>query len=433
MKPAVTLSGIALGVLLAFGAGRQIPAAQSPPAATFVRQVPWYGNGVWLKVDTHIHTKFSDGARTVDDIAMRAIPSGLDAIAITDHLDANLRAATYDYFDAIATARKKHPDLIIMTGAEWNVPPHKGQGHIVVLVDTPAERQLADFKREFDDLQRSGENPELGDAGFQWLAENATVDGLPPVAIYEHPSRAAFDIDTVADFHRWRAVNDILIGYSGAPGHQGTKPIGSYTSRKKTIERWDPVVATLGDEWDKLLAEGLDVWGAGAPSDFHEASLTGLADYWPGTFSETWVYAPEKTVRGILRALRAGSFFGDHGRIVRNVELRVNAEGLPRPAGVGETIEVAKGSKVDVDLTYDVPAESWRPGPNHIDVVELITIDKTGAKILASEPPRGKGTALSRTIDINDDIVFRARGFRILETGTRLAFYTNPVRVKIRP
>jgi hypothetical protein len=27
--------------------------------------------------------------------------------------------------------------------------------------------------------------------------------------------------------------------------------------------------------------------------------------------------------------------------------------------------------------------------------------------------------------------VFRARGFSLLETGTRLAFYTNPVRVVV--
>jgi len=259
------------------------------------------------------------------------------------------------------------------------------------------------------------------------------VDGLPPVAIYEHPSRsAAFDIDTVLDMRRWRAANDIVIGFAGAPGHQGTKPVGSYAGRKKTIERWDPVVATPGDAWDRLLAEGMDIWGASAPSDFHEDRLTGLADYWPGVFSETWVYAPERTIPGVLRALRAGSYFGDHGRIVRNVDLRVAAEGLPRPAGVGEAIEVSKGTKVDVALTFDVPEEGWRPGKPHIDVLELITIDKDRAQILASEPPVGSGPPLSRSIQVDDDIVFRARGFQLLETGTRLAFYTNPVRVTVR-
>jgi len=66
------------------------------------------------------------------------------------------------------------------------------------------------------------------------------------------------------------------------------------------------------------------------------------------------------------------------------------------------------------------------------DVLELITIDKNRAQIVASEPPVGKGPPLSRSIQVDDDIVFRARGFQLLETGTRLAFYTNPVRVTVR-
>lgn len=83
---------VALGVLTAVGIARPVPTAQAP-TAMFVKQVPWYGNGVWLKIDTHIHTKFSDGSRTVDEIVARANPNGLDAIAITDHADDNLSAA----------------------------------------------------------------------------------------------------------------------------------------------------------------------------------------------------------------------------------------------------------------------------------------------------------------------------------------------------
>jgi hypothetical protein len=183
-----------------------------------------------------------------------------------------------------------------------------------------------------------------------------------------------------------------------------------------------------------MLGEGVDVWGAYAPSDFHTENLAGLADYFPGQFAETWVYAPERSAAGVLRALRAGAFFGDHGRIVREAEIHVTAPGLPRPAGAGEAIAVARNATVSVDLSFVVPPTAWRPGPNHIDHVELIAIDATGARIIAQGAPQQNGAAITHTMQVPEaGVVFRARGFSVLETGTRLAFYTNPVRVVVNP
>ena len=61
-------------------------------------------------------------------------------------------------------------------------------------------------------------------------------------------------------------------------------------------------------------------------------------------------------MEGVLRAYKAGSFFADHGHIARNVEFRVEAEGLSRPAYAGETIAVSSGSHVTVELNLDVPS-----------------------------------------------------------------------------
>jgi hypothetical protein len=134
----------------------------------------------------------------------------------------------------------------------------------------------------------------------------------------------------------------------------------------------------------------------------------------------------------VLRALRAGSFFADHGRIVREVELQVNTDGLPRAAGAGESIAVAPDATLVAQLTFQVPATAWRSGPNHIDLVELIGIDQSGAKVLAQGAPETAVAALTYTVRVpSGGLVLRARGFRILETGTRLAFYTNPVRIVV--
>jgi hypothetical protein len=403
--------------------------------ARFVREVPWSGNGLWLKIDTHTHTTFSDGGRTVNEVLSKAAVYGCDAVAITDHSDHNLKGATPEYFDAIEKARAARPNMIVFAGVEWNIPPENGQEHVTIFVAPELEKQLAAFKQQFDDLDRQTHDPKLAADALRWLAANATsADGIAPIAVLEHPSRAtASSMENARHMRAWRAVNDIVIGFSGAPGHQGNKPIGSYKYKELPIDRWDPVAARVGDAWDTLLREGLDVWAAYAPSDFHTENLADLGDYWPGQFAETWVYVPERSSAGVLRGLRAGSFFADHGRIVREVELHVNATGLGRPAGAGEVISVAKNAEVTVELSFKVPPQAWRPGPNHVDHVEIIAIDHDGAKVLAQGRPQDSGPAITKTVQVPEDgIVLRARGFSILETGTRLAFYTNPVRVVVR-
>jgi PHP domain len=398
-------------------------------APTFTRRLPWAGTGVWLKAETHTHTKFSDGSSSVDELADRAVASGCDVLAITDHSDGNLKAATPEYHDAIRATRARLPQLILLAGLEWNPPPGKGQDHAAMLLpaawDT-AER-TEEFKRRFDDLNKEGENPELATAAFAWIREHSASPEDLPVIVLNHPGRRAKDVEAV-----WRAWSfltkegaGIVVGAEGAPGHQNAKPLGAYGGALVPEDRWDPSVVAPGAAWDRLLQQGQDVWGALASSDFHAESN---GDYWPCQFSYTAIYAPDRSAAGVLRALRAGSFVGVHGGIVRSAELRVMTPELERAALAGEQVRVPAGATLSVDLVMDLPGTDWSGAANHIDAIDLIGISKDGARIVASGAPGADGRWHAEVTAPAGGIVLRARGRRVIDDGPDLLFYTNAVR-----
>jgi hypothetical protein len=402
-----------------------------PPKPAITQAIPWAGGGVWLEADTHLHTRFSDGAHTVEEVVARAERSGMDVVAITDHLDRNLTVGTPAYFDAIDAARRAHPGMVVIAGGEWNVPPWNGDEHAVILMPAGSERQLAEFKGLFDDLDQDTHEAWRASDGLRWLHERGASGGIRPAVIYEHPSRRSDrSLERADAIKAWRSVNDLVIGFAGAPGHQGKPPIGGYKGKETTIDRWDPVVARVGDAWDTLLGSGMGVWGAFAPSDFHNDHPESLGDLWPGEFSSTWVYAPDRTGDGVLRALRAGSFFGVHGHIVEQLEIGVSTDGLARPATAGEEVTVPEKTPLRVVVRFKKPSQ----GDGRIETVELVGIDRAGARVLVTQAPATAEDRLVHTMAAPaGGIVVRARGYQVQADGSRLAFYSNPVRVVVVP
>lgn len=419
------VGGMVVAVAVAAGlAGQQ--QAQTP---RFERQIPWAQSGVWLRAETHVHTSFSDG-ESLTEAVDQAVANGCDVLAITDHTDNNLDAATAEYHAAIAAARARAPGLLIITGVEWNVPPGKGDDHAVILF--PPEMDRADvtgeFKAAFDDYKRPGDNAKLADAAFEWLSTRSATASAPPVVFLDHPSRKAKNIEAVQSQIEWlsRIGRGTFVGVEGAPGHQNAQPLGAYREALTPEDRWDPAVVPPGRAWDQLLARGSSLWGALATSDFHGDK----GDYWPCQFSATWVYAPERSVAGVLKALRAGSFAGVHGGIAEEVQLSLAARGLPRPAIAGEEVKLAAGVEATVSLRAKIPDKDWSSQPNRLDVVDLIGVTKTGASIIHSGPLDAEGT-IRHTLTIPaGGIVIRARGRRIIDNGPDLMFHTNPVAVR---
>ncbi len=101
-------------------------ACQRPPQAIMVASLPWALNGQWMVVDVHSHTSYSDGSLSPGDLVKLARESGCQGLAITDHADASVKGATPEYFADIGRWRDAYPDMVLLAGLEWNVPPYAG-------------------------------------------------------------------------------------------------------------------------------------------------------------------------------------------------------------------------------------------------------------------------------------------------------------------
>src|SRR5262249_41500621 len=137
-----------------------------------------------------------------------------------------LKAATREYHEAIEVARRHNAEMIILAGLEWNIPGWGGDEHATVLLpdDVDDWNVLARFKAAFDDYHRVDQPTPSIDLALRWLEANATTSGGRPIVIHNHPSRkAATSMSHLQDLLRWRSINDLVIGFEGAPGHQGGK------------------------------------------------------------------------------------------------------------------------------------------------------------------------------------------------------------------
>ncbi len=304
-----------------------------------------------LIANLHIHTHYSDGEGSHEDIAQAALLAGIDVVFITDHNVLVQGAEGYRQND--------ERRVLLLVGEEIHDrslnPAHN---HLLVL---GANRELSQFgentQRLIDQIQRSG--------GLSFIA---------------HPFDQPLDMihETAITWENW----DVR-GYTGIELWNG------YSELKEVIHGWpdalfyvwfpkfvpkgpQPATLTL---WDKLLSQGRKVVAVGG-SDAHAATMTAgplRRKVFPYGYHfqaiNTHILTPEALSgdlvsdrRMVLDALSAGHAFIGYDLPYATRGFRFTAQGRDRNVIMGDEIPLNQSVTFQVRLPVAVECRLIKDG-----------------------------------------------------------------------
>ena len=211
--------------------------------------------GEWLRGNLHTHTKQSDGSAPPQDVIDDYAGRGYRFLMLSDH-DVFTSEETYRQWDSRG--------LILIPGNELAAGPH--------LLHVDADRKVASRPSRQEMINEINAAPR----GF---------------AIVNHPNwQDQFDHATIAQMREWT-------GYIGLEIFNGVI----------TVLDGSPYAT---NKWDMLLAEGRRLWGF-ANDDSHRPPHVELG--W------NTAYVKERTVAGVVDALRSGRFYPSTGVTITKI------------------------------------------------------------------------------------------------------------------
>lgn len=219
-------------------------------------------NGNWYKGNLHIHTTLSDGKILPGEACDIYQEKGYDFIAITDHRKPS-RAG-------------EHKGMVLIPGAEWDY----GNGreypvYHILSIGTESDLQLCDFYRE-------GNLPVGNVITPQKMIDRINAAG--GIAILAHPAWSLMEPGEMMDM-KGIAAAEVYNSVSGVPWNANRADSSYYFDLWAAKGRLVPCVASDDSHW-----------------------YSGEQ-----TRAFTMVQAEEKSVNGILEALRKGSFYASCG------------------------------------------------------------------------------------------------------------------------
>ena len=393
---------------------------------TVISAPEWAGRKATIVFDGHSHTTFSDGELSPAELVELAIKGGCDALAITDHSDVKTTVDTRQ-LQEFATLRSRYPDFLLLGGVELNMPSYGGREHVNVIVDPSKETSVLPTLAA---LAENTSEDAQGDAKLLAAIARYRRKNVPLLMFYNHPSRkAASGAEVTQNFLRWDSSGDLFNAIAGAPGHQNAEIIGDYKGPEYTVDHWDPVAARVGGVWDQLLAQGYNVGGAIASSDYHNGNL----DKAPCAFSRIHVSAPDYSYQGLIRGMQAGTYWSDHGGILDALKLTLEIADLETPVHPGSVVQLTESENT---VLVSISLRRGKTSMNDPLTAEIISNCSTGIPEIVYEGVLGAEeayhTGAFRVSNVESELescFVRARVRLYYPLKDDLLAYTNAVRI----
>ena len=165
-------------------------------------------------IDLHVHSNYSDGSETTEELVKLAIKANLAAFALTDH-------DTTDGYRSLSEAASRHnaglpkdEQLEVLPGVEISAAYKSGDIHILGLLVEPDND-------EFNALLKEAEKERI--ARNIKMVENLKNAGLP-ISYDEIVAASPDSIITRAHFGKYLVEKGIVKDYPSAVARKFTKP-----------------------------------------------------------------------------------------------------------------------------------------------------------------------------------------------------------------
>jgi hypothetical protein len=171
------------------------------------------------------------------------------------------------------------------------------------------------------------------------------------------------------------------------------------------------------------LAEGEKILGAIASSDYHGDYM----DYGPCEFSRIHVTTPQKEYTVLIQGIKAGTFWADHGKLLRNYEFSLSSEdGIFRAYPEGTLNLMGSQNVLSVDINVE-RSETYADDFLRFDLITNCSNDDVIVKSKLVAPEQSKFSWLLPIMEENGRCFVRSRVVRESLEENKLSAYSNPI------